>query len=165
MTLLSVDAGLEFEQYRDVGRWGVQDLGLGGYDLDAALVENDLHCLFRQEEYPISFALDQADRFGKLEASQADYAPLTYLKYNLSGDNIDIQDNLPGGEHPQLQNFYPLAYTADRLSVGTQKISIGLLRPRKVSGGRASMGTVESTSLSSESFSAFENNTSPARAR
>jgi hypothetical protein len=119
LTLLSVDAGLEFEQYKDVSRWGVQDFGLGGYDLDAVLIDNDLHCIFRQNEYPIAFALDQADRFGKLVAAQADYTPLTYLKYNLTGDVVDVQDDLPGGEHPQLQNFYPLAYTADRLSVGT----------------------------------------------
>jgi len=121
LTLLSVDAGLESEQYRDISRWGVQDLGLGGYDLDAVLIDNDLHCLFRQDEYPITFALDQADRFGKLVAAQADYAPLTYLKYNLTGDVVEVQDDLPGGEHPQLQNYYPLAYTVDRLSVGTLK--------------------------------------------
>jgi hypothetical protein len=122
LTLFSTETYGSVKELTAPHAWTKLDIGTGGYDLSARLIGVDIHCIFREEEYPVTFSFGPgggADEYGRIDVSHAEYAPLTYVKVNLPEQAVYTRDGLPGGEHPQIHSPFPLAYTADRLSAGS----------------------------------------------
>jgi hypothetical protein len=121
----SIEASDDPDHYADPAAWTVRAIGdrASGYDLDARLDEGEIHCIFRQHVYPANFMFTPgggADADGVVDVSDCAYAPLRYFRLRAEdGTVLEHEDDLPGGEHPQLQAVEPLTYTADRLSEGT----------------------------------------------
>jgi len=121
----SIEVSGDPDHYADPAAWTIRPVGdrAGGYDLDARLENGEIHCIYRQNEYPAAFSFtpsSSVDEHGALDVSDAAYAQLHYMRLRAQdGTELERKDNLPGGEHPQIQSVDPLAYTADRLSKGS----------------------------------------------
>jgi len=119
----SVEARDDPGHYKDPDSWTFRVIGDqgGGYDLDACIRDGELHTIFRQIPYPVSFHFSgpNVEENGALDVSHGQYAPLRYMRLRADDGHILGEDHtLPGGEHPQIQSVQPLAYTADRMSKG-----------------------------------------------
>lgn len=117
----------------------------GGWDFDVRMVNEILHIVYREEEYPLQVKADierGADsgpgaNYGPgtqefepiwVDISSPDifhafYRPLKYARVSIPSRRIEeIKKDLPGGEHPQIQSLDPLCLTADRVQEGGVRV-------------------------------------------
>ena len=131
----SIEVSGDPDHYADPAAWTIRPVGdrAGGYDLDARLEDGEIHCIYRQNEYPAAFGFtpsNNVDEHGALDVSDAAYAQLHYMRLRAQdGTELERKDNLPGGEHPQLHSVEPLVYTADRLSKGSVVMNVNTNPP------------------------------------
>ncbi|MBN2556657.1 MAG: hypothetical protein JXA97_12015 [Anaerolineales bacterium] len=120
----SIEARDDPGHYINHNAWTFNTVGdlAGGYDLDARLDGGEIHCIFRQQPYPVSFdfAGGYAESDGSLKVRHGEIAPLHWMRLRAQdGTLLEHETDLPGGEHPQIQSVEPRAYTADRFSEGS----------------------------------------------
>ena len=130
LTYFAIDAVDDARHYDDPANWTIRNLldQSGGFDIDARIDGADIHALFRRDEYPVSFGFPD---MAETDAENGSYADLHYLRLHAQdGAVLDHQDDLPGGEHPQLQCLDPLAYTMDRKHEGTLTMDMSARPPQ-----------------------------------
>lgn len=118
LTYLAIDAVDAPDHYDEPANWTTRNLldQSGGYNVDARVDGADIHAIFRQHEYPLSYGFPN---MSETAATNGVIAPLHYIRLRAQdGTVLDHEDELPGGEHPQLQCLDPLAYTVDRKHAG-----------------------------------------------
>lgn len=129
LTYLAIDAVDDPTHYEDPANWTVRNLldQSGGYDIDARIDGGEIHALFRRDAYPVSYGFPD---IAETDAENGSYADLHYLRLQAQdGSVLDHQDELPGGEHPQLQCLTPLTYTIDRKHEGSITMDMGANPP------------------------------------
>lgn len=115
--------------------WKPLDIDEGGFDFDATLSNGRVACVYRRRPHAfeatatvvvnedlvgtqtIPLAADGVDdpRYGQLSYREVSAAELWI-------DPATSFDNLPGGEHPQVQGLDPIVVTFDRVSNGEVEI-------------------------------------------
>lgn len=127
LVLLSGDPGADL---RDPASWEATTLDIGGYDLDARIDDDtQLSYIYRRAPYPMKLPLQlpppllppgltydtETTQFVDPDVENF-YNPLFMRQRDLvSGATALAYDDIPGGEHPKIQNLEPLYITADRL--------------------------------------------------
>lgn len=110
----------------------------GGYDFDVHLEGSRLHCIYRRTPYALDFTgmdlvNDEEHRAvipNTPGGGYPSFSPLYYRVIEVSPLGIDPDeslDNIPGGDHPQIQWLDPLLITEDRLSEGELVIPSNLV--------------------------------------
>lgn len=146
LTLLSAPVGANLAQ---ASSWTVQRIDTGGYDFDARLDGDNLTCVYRRDPYAMT--IDDLVRVngsitaeqnipipsGNDDLRQVDSTPYAWLFLRtvdvVAGVPVLSIDDIPGGEHPQVQAVVPLMLSFDRVEQGslavlpptTQQTSIG----------------------------------------
>ncbi|MHA2032133.1 MAG: hypothetical protein ACW99Q_22410, partial [Candidatus Kariarchaeaceae archaeon] len=107
----------------------------GGYDFDILLRNGLVHCVYRRSPYTLSFenfssSADKVTISPTVNIGIPTFHPLFYRVIEAGSLQIDQQkslDDIPGGDHPQIQLLDPtLVITVDRLSDGDIFVSSAL---------------------------------------
>ena len=97
--------------------WNVEQIGAGGFDLDACLHGRELLLVYRETaeatRIPLTRLLGQGTVVRSDPAADAFYEPLQLGRVDLDSPAVTIEA-ISGGEHPQIQRADPLLITFDR---------------------------------------------------
>ena len=130
LILLTTGAYADPEALADGSNWHAPVvLDDGGFDFHAYPEGDKLHLIYRKSVYPLAIPIPEEPFESPssninleipIDPETHPYASLTLRTLQLpSGNTIDLLDNIPGGEHPQIQRLNPLLITVDRITSGS----------------------------------------------
>ena len=120
LTLLTCN----LDRLDDARAWEWKKLGAGGYGLDVRQADDALFLVYRQTAHSLRVPLPYGQSIPVIDgspqvsvdgerASDSFFSPLQLLRVNLETSSVTKLE-LPGGEHPRIQNIEPLLIVSDR---------------------------------------------------